>query len=48
MMEILPTLTRLVFVGNEYDYEFRRDLQTGVIAREELIIHDEQEWASVK
>ena len=46
-METLPTLTRLVFVGYEYDYEFRRDLQTGIITGEELITLDDQEWALV-
>ena len=47
MMETLPTLTRLVFVGYEYDHEFRRDLQTGIITGEELITLDDQEWALV-
>ncbi|KAF8817192.1 hypothetical protein BYT27DRAFT_7153851 [Phlegmacium glaucopus] len=47
MMKILQTLTRLVFVDHEYDYEFRRDLKSGIITGEELITLDEQEWALV-
>lgn len=32
---------------HEYDYKFRRDLQTGTITGEELISLDEREWASI-
>ncbi|KAF8804868.1 hypothetical protein BYT27DRAFT_7340022 [Phlegmacium glaucopus] len=47
IMRMLQRLTRLVFVDHEYDYEFRRDLKTGIITGEKLIILDEQEWALV-
>ena len=44
----LPTLTRLVFVLHGEDYEFRRNLHSGIITGEILINRDAQEWASVK
>ena len=47
-MKISPELTRLVLIDDEYDYEFRRDPQTGIIAQEELITLDEQEWARIE
>ncbi|KAF8805071.1 hypothetical protein BYT27DRAFT_7258656 [Phlegmacium glaucopus] len=47
IMKTLQTLTRLVFVDHECDYEFRRDLTTDIITGEELIALDEQEWALV-
>ena len=50
MMQILPTLTRLlVLVVHGKDYEFRRNLSTGVVTgdSEILITRDTQEWASV-
>ena len=43
----LPTLTRLVLVVHGNDYEFRKDLHTGVISGEILITRDTQEWSSV-
>jgi len=46
-MKKYQTLTRLVFVGHEYDYEFRKDLKTGITTGEELIALNEQEWALV-
>ena len=45
MMEILSTLTRLVFVVHGKDYEFRRNLSTGVITGEVLITRNTREWA---
>ena len=51
MMQILPTLTRLlVLVVHGKDYEFRRNLSTGVVTgdSEILITRDTQEWALVK
>ena len=45
MMETLPTLTRLIFVGCKYDYAFRTELQTGIRTGKELITLDDQEWA---
>ena len=47
IMETFKTLTRLVLVVHGYDYEIRRDLKTGIIAEEELITLDKQEWALV-
>ena len=44
-MKNLPTLTRLVFIDYQYDYEFRRDMRTGIITGEEAITLDKQEWA---
>ena len=46
-MEIFPALTRLVLIVHRKDYEFRRDLNSGIITRENLITRDTQEWASV-
>lgn len=48
LMQNLQTLTRLVFVDYEYDYEFRRDPTSGIITGEELIILDDREWALVE
>ena len=36
MMRILPTLTRLILVVHENNYEFKRNLYTGVITGEIL------------
>ena len=46
-MKTFKTLTRFVLVDHEYDYEFRRNVKTGIIAEEELITFDKQEWAWV-
>ena len=48
LTEKFPGLTRLVLVVHGKDYEFRRNLHTGVITGEVLITRDTQEWASVK
>ncbi|KAF8805074.1 hypothetical protein BYT27DRAFT_7258659 [Phlegmacium glaucopus] len=47
IMNAFKTLTRLVFVDHECDYDFRRDLKSGIVTREALITLDEQEWALV-
>jgi hypothetical protein len=44
----LPELTRLVLVVHGKDYEFRRNLSTGVITGEILITRNTGEWALVK
>ena len=44
----LPTLTRFVLVVHGKDYEFRRNLHSGIITGEFLITRDTQEWATVK
>ena len=46
-MRTLPTLTRLVLVVHGNDYEFQRNLPTGVITGEVLITRDKREWAFV-
>jgi hypothetical protein len=48
IMRILPTLTRLVLVVHGNDYEFRRNLFTGIITGEILITRDTREWTLVK
>ena len=49
IMRTLPTLTRLVFIVHGNDYEFRKNLFTGVITGEKFLIsRDAQEWALVK
>ena len=48
IMRTLPTLTRLVLIVHGNDYEFRRNLFTGVITRENLITRDTREWTWVK
>ena len=48
-MGTLPTLTRLVLIVHRNDYEFRRNLFTGVITGEKkLIARDPREWAELK
>ena len=47
IMETFKALTRLVLIIHDHDYEFRRDLKTGIITKEELITSDKQEWALV-
>ena len=47
IMETFKTLTRLVLIVHDQDYEFRRDLETGIITKEESITLDKQEWALV-
>ena len=49
MMRVFPTLTRLIFVVHEdaSDYEFQRNLDTGVITGEKMIDRDAREWALV-
>ena len=37
-MRTLPTLTRLVFIVHGKDYEFRKNLFTGVITGEKILI----------
>ena len=44
----LPSLTRLVLVVHGKDYEFRRNLFTGVVTGENLITRDTREWTLVK
>ena len=46
--ESITTLTRLVLVVHGKDYEFRRNLQTGIVTGECLITRDAQEWASIE
>ena len=48
MMRTLPTLTRLVLVVHGNDYEFQRNLNTGVITGEKLIDRNTREWALIK
>ena len=48
IMRTLPTLTRLVLVVHDNNYEFRRNLFTGVITGEILITRDTREWALAK
>jgi hypothetical protein len=47
LMQIFSTLTQLVLVRVVHgkDYEFRRNLSTGVITREILITRNTREWA---
>ena len=47
-METFKGLTRLVLIVHDHDYEFRRDLKTGIITKEELITLDKREWALVQ
>jgi hypothetical protein len=47
IMQNFPTLTRLVLVVHGNDYEFRRNLHTGVITGGNLITRDTREWALV-
>jgi hypothetical protein len=47
MMRDFPILTRLVLIVHGNDYEFRRDLHTGLITGENLITRDTQEWTLV-
>ena len=47
MMRVFPTLTRLIFVVHEDDYEFQRNLDTGVITGGKMIDRDAREWALV-
>jgi hypothetical protein len=47
-MECLPNLTRLVLVVHRKDYEFRRNLHSGIITGEILITRNTQEWALIK
>ena len=49
MMRVFPlaTLTRLIFVVHEDDYEFQRNLNTGVITGGKMIDRDAREWALV-
>ena len=48
IMQTSPTITRLVLIVHENDYEFRRSLNTGVITGENLITRNAREWALVK
>lgn len=47
-MKTLQRLKRLVFVVHERNYEYRRDPQTGIIAKEKLTTLDQGEWALVE
>ena len=47
IMEILPTISRLVLIVHEKNYEFRWDPSADDVTEETLITWDAGEWASV-